>query len=461
MATYKRLVVSSMVDGALVNGIGTVHTIPATSTVTYHDTLKVSAFNTLGSSSVVELNILSGAINPNADNVVKSVSSQSDGKVLVGGSFGSVGGVTRVRAARVFDNGALDTTFNPVSMDGGLESIFQQSDGKILLGGLFSTVGGVARSNVARLFDNGALDTTFDPNANSFVDTFDQQSDGKILLGGRFNTVGGVSRTALARVFDNGALDTTFNASITNTIVNATATVWSVEVTPDGKVLLGGYFTAVGGTARNNIARVFVNSVLDTTFNPNANGPVLSAVRQSDGKVLLGGDFTTVGATARNYIARVFDNGALDTTFNPNANSSVYSVVQQPDGKILLGGSFTAVGGVTRNYIARVFDNGALDTTFNPDANGSVESIAIQSNGNITLGGYFTTIGGASRNYLATLTSIGRPTGYIGSVRTTVPANSKKTIDNVYIKSTTNDVVVSASASSGVYLTGHVDRVEE
>ena len=55
-------------------------------------------------------------------------------------------------------------------------------------------------------------------------------------------------------------------------------------------------------------------------FNPDANGFVYSIVVQSDGKILIGGDFTTIGGVTRNRIARLNPDGSLDTTFNPNAN---------------------------------------------------------------------------------------------------------------------------------------------
>ena len=59
---------------------------------------------------------------------------------------------------------------------------------------------------------------------------------------------------------------------------------------------------------------------------------------QADGKILIGGGFTTIGGVARNYIARLNPDGSLDTGFNPNANDYVYSIAVQADGKILIGG---------------------------------------------------------------------------------------------------------------------------
>jgi hypothetical protein len=61
-------------------------------------------------------------------------------------------------------------------------------------------------------------------------------------------------------------------------------------------------------------------------FDPNANGTVRVVVVQPDGKILIGGDFTAVApngrvSITRNHIARRNPDGTLDTAFNPNANS--------------------------------------------------------------------------------------------------------------------------------------------
>jgi uncharacterized delta-60 repeat protein len=99
--------------------------------------------------------------------------------------------------------------------------------------------------------------------------------------------------------------------------------------------------------------RLNADGTLDTGFNPSANNDVLSIVLQADGKILLGGRFTTIGGVQRNYIARVNPNGSLDTFFNPSADYVVESIALQPDAKILVAGDFTTIAGQTRNYIAR------------------------------------------------------------------------------------------------------------
>jgi Domain of unknown function (DUF5122) beta-propeller len=96
----------------------------------------------------------------------------------------------------------------------------------------------------------------FDPNANDIVRVVVAQPDGKILLGGDFTTLspnGGatVTRNHISRLNPDGTLDTAFdpNANVPGT------NVFSIAVQADGKILVGGNFTNIGGQPRNNIAR--------------------------------------------------------------------------------------------------------------------------------------------------------------------------------------------------------------
>ena len=62
---------------------------------------------------------------------------------------------------------------------------------------------------------------------------------------------------------------------------------------------------------------------------------------QADGKILVGGDFTSIGGQPRNRIARLDATTGLADSFNPNANDVVDSIAVQADGKILAGGHFS------------------------------------------------------------------------------------------------------------------------
>ena len=147
----------------------------------------------------------------------------------------------------------------------------------------------------------------------------------------------------------------------------------SIALQADGKILVGGDFTTIGGQTRNNIARLDATTGLADSFNPNANDTVSAIAVQADGKILVGGYFngTNIGGQTRNCIARLDPTTGLADSFDPNANGIVYAIAVQADGKILVGGVFagqTASADSTRNYIARLDPTTGLADSFNPNA---------------------------------------------------------------------------------------------
>jgi uncharacterized delta-60 repeat protein len=239
----------------------------------------------------------------------------------------------------------------------------------------------------------------FKPSVNIWVYVVVVQPDGKILIGGEFTSVGGVARNHIARLNPDGTLDTAFDPNINGHVL-------SLAVQADGKILAGGVFNNVGGQTRNNIARLDATTGLPDSFNPNANGGVEAIVVQADGKILAGGNFNGINGQTRNHIARLDAATGLPDSFDPNPNAIVYSLALQADGKVVAGGDFTGIGGQLRNRIARVDAFTGLADSFDPNANHIVRSLAVQVDGKILAGGNFNganSIGGQTRNNIARL----------------------------------------------------------
>jgi len=285
-----------------------------------------------------------------------------------------------------------------------ITSTVVQPDGKTIIAGFFRTVLGRGIHSIARINADGTLDSDFIQffftGVEGTVNSVALQADGKILVGGEFSSVLGSVRNNIARLNANGRLDTGFNP-------NADGRVYSVAVQADGKILIGGEFFTVGGINRLGLARLNANGTLDAGFNPNVNWIVRSVVVQTDGRILLGGEFDMAGGIARWFLARVDAAGALDTGFNADVGGSVTSVAVQADGRILLGGEFATVGGTLRTGIARVNANGTLDAGFNPNPPSAVRSVAVQADGRILLGGLSFGVGGITRNGIARLNANG------------------------------------------------------
>ncbi len=352
---------------------------------------------------------LADSFNPSPSSGVSSIAMQSDGKILLGGFFFQLspsGGpaVRRNNIARLEINGTLDQTLN-LSMEGfSIWTTTVQADGKILLGGQFSSVLGVSRNNIARLNVDGTLDLAFNPNTapnfTGVVQAITVQADGKILVGGNFTSIGGQTRNHIARLDPATGLADSFNP-------NADDDVSTIVVQADGRILVGGQFTNIGGQSRNQIARLDPATGLADSFDPNPTGPVVEVgaiAQQADGKILVGGQFTGLGGQPRNDIARLDVATGLADSFNPNSDGSISAIVIQPDGRILVGGFFFSIGGQARHGNARLDPSTGLADSFDPNSNNSgASSLAIQADGKIVAGGFFSSIGGQMRSSIARL----------------------------------------------------------
>ena len=163
-----------------------------------------------------------------------------DDKILIGGTFSNVGAFQTYNIARLNADGSADTTFTSAlnSGSGTVVDIERQSDGKFLIAGSLGTVGGVANRIMLRLNTDGSNDSSFN---NVTVDSggvldVALQSSGKILIGGSFFTVNGTIRRNFARLNTDGTLDTTLSAIFTGA-------VYAVKLQADGRILVGGTFT--------------------------------------------------------------------------------------------------------------------------------------------------------------------------------------------------------------------------
>lgn len=330
-------------------------------------------------------------IGTGSDALVFTAMVQPDGKILIGGDFTNFNGIPCGRIARLDANGALDMGFD--AGGGAEQAVYRltlQTDWTILVSGSFFSINGFSCNYMARLLPDGAFDQAFAPAIFGYSNIpLAELPDGKVLAGAQ-------------RLNGDGTIDYSFNAG-----TGANSQVLASAIQPDGKVLLGGYFTRCNGMPITGIARVDSAGVLDTSFISGLEGFSIpqAIAMQADGKVLIGGGFTTYAGIPCMNLCRVHPDGSLDTTFQTGtgAEFNVQAIAVQPDGKIVIGGQFTTFNGVPRNHLARLNPDGTLDTGFDPGAGpgGFVNAVALQPDGKILVAGSFFSFGGVPANSLA------------------------------------------------------------
>ncbi len=256
-------------------------------------------------------------IGTGANSVINAAILRPDGKIIIGGQFSTFNGQPRASLARLNPDGTLDPAWQP-SVDGPILCLALQPDGKIVLGGVFNNVNGQPRNGVARLNADGTLDTGFvAPFAFCYPGVLAIQPDGKILVAGylldtSFNAKG------LARLRADGSLDPVpaFEPN------GAFSSIQDIALQADGKIIIAGEFTSAAGQPRGGIARLHADGTLESTatFNTGpgaANGAASASVNsvalQLDGKILVGGNFTSFGGGACTHLARLINDTATSS----------------------------------------------------------------------------------------------------------------------------------------------------
>lgn len=307
----------------------------------------------------------------------------------------------------------------------GMERVLVQADGRLLIAGTFTQVQGVPRNRVARLNADGTLDLSFDPGTgpNNAITAMALQPDGKVLLGGFFTAVNGTARNRIVRLLPNGQVDLTFDPGS-----GANSSVRTISVLSDGRVFIGGNFTDYAGTESQRMAILGGNGALLTAYPGTSGVSVVANTSVVDGqdRIWVGGEFS-------GRVRRLLADGSPDPGFSSSITLQPLDMVLLPDNKLLVGGKY--LGGVGPRVL-RLSADGSVDPTFQVSSGTSgalsdVLSLALLADGRYLAGGNFRFFNGQPRTRLACLlpsgtvdTDHGSPVGGANHVVTKVLALS-------------------------------------
>lgn len=384
---------------------------------------------------------------------VNDMKLQSDGKIVIVGTFTSYAGSTVNRIVRLNTNGTRDTTFvTGTGFSGTAHALAIRGDGKIIVSVSPGTVtyNGVVTNGLCRINSDGTRDTTLNGVSNSGTTTTNTilcLPDDKMILGGSFNSYNGATAYNAVKLNSDGSRDTAVeyiftggnvehiqlindklivvgafltydNINSANYIIrlNLDGTVdtsfdiglgfqgtklFVVIPLANGNILVGGNIQFYKGTVTPRIANVLMDETINTLFDPGvgASSQIFS-IDKSSNRLAIGGSFATFNNEGYSNFIKLKFNGDTDQLFSyPSFNNQVTSVKFQSDGKVLVGGSFSAVGGETHNHIVRLNADGTIDASFLSgtgfdDGMSSINDIYVLQNGNILVRGNFTSYDG-------------------------------------------------------------------
>ena len=273
---------------------------------------------------------------------------------------------------------------------------FQQIGDVMYVGGNFTRVrsqDGTTEENQAYL---AAFDATTGEWISSFRPTFNDQvraltvlPDGRLVVGGEFTSVGGVPRGGLA-VLDptSGALDTSWTTGVEHRLTSGKRSVRALEVS-GGYLYLGGLFTHVVKDGRaafeRNAGRIsLATGQGDAGWNPNFNGSVADLDVDDDGsRVYFAGYMTASGSTTTGRgVAISTAPGAAVAPAWDVAYSASNSTYQQAVKQV---GDLVWLGGAQHSMVGYARETLAVEHRYLTRQGGDLQAIA--DTGSIVYGG--------------------------------------------------------------------------
>ena len=322
--------------------------------------------------------------------IIDCITTQADGRVIIGGSFDGVMSQDFPNLARFMTDGTLDTNWTPCP-DGSVKAVFPYGS-DVYAAGSFNEIGGADVSRVARL--DGTDGQTIAGWTNKIYGVFYAAAidDAYFYFGGIITNVNGVNCTYLARTrHSDNQLDSAWLPSIDNTVMSLAA---------DGShVYCGGAFDVVSGQPLTNLARISrTTGVADSAWKPDPNASIQTLV--VDGTWLYAaGSFSVMAGESLYSVARVSKTTPVsaDTGWIPNTGGgSVQAIVPYGD-CVYLGGSFTYADTEIIANVARVgLADATVDAAWHPDPDSDVRAV-LPLGDRVIVGGLFGNIGGMSR----------------------------------------------------------------
>lgn len=255
--------------------------------------------------------------------------------------------------------------------------------------GAFTQAGGVANtSGIAKW--NGSAFESVGSGTNGGVSGLAIASDGTIYAVGPFTQAGGVTAYKVAR-YKNGV----WTGLVTIAFANSYDSVDVVVLSPDEQTLyVGGSFGSINGIGASNMAQYSITAGTWSAMglvNSGFNSRLYTLAVTPSGRVYAGGNFTGVnGVNGYNYIA--YWEGNSWHQVGGGANNDVLNMYAVGE-TIYLTGLFTSIGGVASPGLAKL--EGSVFTSLASSIAG-IANFIIYSGGVIYIGGNFSSVDGVS-----------------------------------------------------------------
>lgn len=338
---------------------------------------------------------------------VQSLLLLANGDLAVGGTFGSIGGLTSTCLARwngtsyaaipgctgayslvetpagIVASGATVGLWNGSTWSTlGAESPFvahlsHMPNGDVLATGSFD-LGNGQMLHVARW--DGTAWRALGVNWNGPVNALLRLPDDSLVAGGEFTFADGVPAQRLGRWQGSWS---ELGGGVSH--ASATARVAALARLANGDLLVGGTFTHAGGTPANNVA--VWNGTQWSALGSGLGAGVNAVAQRGNGNIVVGGGWNWPQSCIAEW------DGTSWLPVGTGTNGTVNAILAMPNGDLVVGGSFPSAGGVANTaYLARW--NGSAWSPLGLGVDNFVSALALLPNGGVAVGGDFSSAGG-------------------------------------------------------------------
>lgn len=319
-----------------------------------------------------------------------------DTTAIIGGGFSHIGGQARAGLAEVSLRTGRATGWNP-SPGPRYAAVWGMSrlGDALYVGGSFDTLSGQPRRCLAAFSLSSGRLTSWDPQPGAargtpLVDEI-HAVDGSVYVAGFFSSVGGKARNFVAELDPLTGHATDWNPDPLSNV--------RTIATDDSCIYLGGWFQSFGMVPRRNLAAFDLKTGRVTDWNPNPDGLIVYTLAAGDGRLYVGGDFSQIGGQPRNDLAALDPVSGLATEFAPNPDQVVRSLLVR-EGAVYAGGAFGQIGGQPRRFLAAVDGTTGTALGWDPNPNDWVSALAMRGD-TLYAGGWFWQMGGQVHRSLA------------------------------------------------------------
>jgi len=299
------------------------------------------------------------------------------------------------------------------------------NDWWFIVGGEFAFYDKNEANNIIKLNPDWSNNTNLNNNDikwfNSAVYEIKTQEDGKTIIGWGFSSYNWQTANWLIRLNSNWSIDNSFDIWDGFGGWKNTASISTIWIQNDNKILVGGFFNNYNWQSANWLIRLNSNWSIDNSFDIWDGfddwywyAYITTIEIQDDGKILVGWEFSSYNWQSANWLIRLNSNWSIDNSFDiwDGFNdwfwdAYIMTTNIQDDGKILVGGFFNNYNWQTANWLIRLNPDWTIDSSFNVwlGFDDSVQSIAIQDDGKFLVGGFFNDYNWQTANWLIRLNS--------------------------------------------------------